>query len=298
MELGLDGLSTAAPQAARSVGNGGVPLVEHRVRTVLGELSVHDSQVSGPTGQAQVLVLWPSILADHRIYLPQVVQWRQRYRVLLIDGPGHGRSGPAPGPFSMAQCAQAQAQVLDQLGVREPVVCIGTSWGGLVGGEFALLFPARTRALVMLNTPVFPSRGGLGDRFVTWGARWMHGLRVYTDGVAKAFFLPSTRAQQKPFMTLFHDHLAQADGRALARSVQSVLVERADLSSRLGQIAAPTLFVAGEHDGMYPLEDLRRAAAALPRGRFVALPTAHISVVDAPGRTCEVIDAFLDALPD
>ncbi|MDV7396483.1 hypothetical protein RZS08_34125 [Arthrospira platensis SPKY1] len=97
---------------------------------------------------------------------------------------------------------------------------------------------------------------------------------------------------------MFHDHLARADGRALARSVQSVLLERVDLALRLGQIAAPTLFVAGEHDDMYPLEDLRRAAAALPRGRFVALPTAHISVVDAPARTCEVIETFLDALPD
>ena len=292
MELGYR-LSAAASHAAQPLETHTVPLMEHRVNTVLGELSVHDSQTPGLTGPAQVLVLWPSILADHRIYLPQVAHWRQRYRVLLIDGPGHGRSGPAPGHFSMAQCAQAQAQVLDRLGVREPVVCIGTSWGGLVGGEFALLFPARTRALVMLNTPVFPSRGGLGDRFVTWGARWMHGLRVYTDGVAKAFFLPSTRAQRKPFMTLFHNHLARADGRALARSVQSVLVERADLSSRLGQIAAPTLFVAGEHDNMYPLEDLRRAAAALPRGRFVALPTAHISVVDAPEQTMKVIDDFL-----
>ncbi|TNF52140.1 MAG: alpha/beta fold hydrolase [Burkholderiales bacterium] len=296
MAFGWDGLSTTAPEAARFIGNDAVPLVEHRVRTELGELSVHDSQLPGAAGPTQVLVLWPSILADHRIYLPQVVQWRRRYRVLLIDGPGHGRSGPAPGGFSMAQCAQAQAQVLDQLGVQQAVVCIGTSWGGLVGGEFALMFPARTRALVMLNTPVFPSRGGLGDRFVTWGARWMHGLRVYTDGVARAFFLPSTRTQQKPFMTSFHDHLAQADGRALARSVQSVLVERADLASRLGQIAVPTLFVAGEHDGMYPLEDLRRAAATLPRGSFVALPTAHISVVDAPVRTCEVIDAFLGTL--
>ncbi len=293
MELGLHRLSAAAAQAAHLFEIDTVPLVAHRVDTVLGELSVHDSQTPGLTGPAQVLVLWPSILADHRIYLPQVVQWRQRYRVLLIDGPGHGRSGPAPCHFSMAQCAQAQAQVLDRLGVREPVVCIGTSWGGLVGGEFALLFPARTRALVMLNTPVFPSRRGLGDRFVTWGARWMHGLRVYTDGVAKAFYLPSTRAQRKPFMAMFHDHLARADGRALARSVQSVLLERVDLALRLGQIAAPTLFVAGEHDDMYPLEDLRRAAAALPRGRFVALPTAHISVVDAPEQTTKVIDDFL-----
>ncbi|MDV7397100.1 hypothetical protein RZS08_37215, partial [Arthrospira platensis SPKY1] len=98
MELGYR-LSAAASHAAQPLETHTVPLMEHRVNTVLGELSVHDSQTPGLTGPAQVLVLWPSILADHRIYLPQVAHWRQRYRVLLIDGPGHGRSGPAPGPF-------------------------------------------------------------------------------------------------------------------------------------------------------------------------------------------------------
>ena len=50
MAFGLDGLSTTAPEAARFIGNDAVPLVEHRVRTELGELSVHDSQLPGAAG--------------------------------------------------------------------------------------------------------------------------------------------------------------------------------------------------------------------------------------------------------
>jgi pimeloyl-ACP methyl ester carboxylesterase len=47
---------------------------------------------------------------------------------------------------------------------------------------------------------------------------------------------------------------------------------------------------------MYPVDDLRRAAAQLPRGRFVELPTAHLSVVDAPTETTRAIISFLDKL--
>jgi pimeloyl-ACP methyl ester carboxylesterase len=101
-----------------------------------------------------VIVLWPSILADHRIYRAPIEAWRGRHRLVVIDGPGHGDSGPAPGPFTMAQCGQALGEVLDALGITQPVVVIGTSWGGLVAGEFALAQPKRTLAVVMLNTPV------------------------------------------------------------------------------------------------------------------------------------------------
>ena len=80
-----------------------------------------------------------------------------------------------------------------------PVIFVGCSWGGLVAGEFAIDHPARTRAVVMLNTPVHHTKNGLqlSDRFVVWGARWLHASRVYQDGVARSFFLPKTCASTK-----------------------------------------------------------------------------------------------------
>jgi len=268
----------------------------NRVPTRVGTLAVRDTGPDATSGE--VIVLWPSILSDHRIYRTPIEAWRGRHRLIVVDGPGHGDSGPAPGSFTMADCAQAVVEVLDALGVARPVVLIGTSWGGLVAGEFALTQPARTRAVVMLNTPVHTAPGGpgFGDRFVTWGARWIHATGLYRDGVARAFFLPATRERGGPTLEDFHQHLRQADGAALALSVRAVLIEREALAPRLSGIAAPTLFVAGRHDGMYPLEGLRSAAAALPRGRFEVLDTGHISVMDAPAQATALVDGFLAGL--
>ena len=272
-----------------------LPPARH-VPTLVGRLAVRDTGPADAGGE--VLVLWPSILCDHRIYRPQIESWRGRHRLVVIDGPGHGGSGPAPGPFSMARCGQALGEVLDALGIAVPVVVVGTSWGGLVAGEFALAQPRRTRALALLNTPVHTTSGGpgFGDRFVTWGARWIHSTGLYRDGVARAFFLPATRERGGPTLEDFHQHLRDADGAALALSVRSVLVEREPLAPRLRGIAAPTLFVAGRHDAMYPLEGLRSAAATLPRGRFETLDSSHISVVDTPGQATALIDDFLASL--
>jgi pimeloyl-ACP methyl ester carboxylesterase len=267
-----------------------------QVPTRVGRLAVRDTGPAGADGE--VIVLWPSILSDHRIYRAQIEAWRGRHRLVVVDGPGHGDSGPAPGPFMMADCGEALSEVLDALGIDRPVVVVGTSWGGLVAGEFALARPQRTRAVVMLNTPVHTAPGGpgFGDRFVAWGARWIHGTGLYRDGVARAFLLPATRERGGPVLDDFHRHLREADGAALSRSVRAVLIEREPLAPRLRDIAAPTLFVAGRHDTMYPLEGLRDAAATLPRGRFAVLETAHISVMDAPAQATSLIEGFLAGL--
>lgn len=265
--------------------------------TNLGQLAIYDTGIpSRAVASSEVLVLWPSVLADHRIYDAQVAALRERHRLILIDGPGHGASGASVGSFSMADCADAVAQVLDDLEIVQPVVFIGTSWGGLVAGEFALNHSERTRAVVMLNTPVFQTRARLRDSFVSWGARWLKSTNVYIQGVAEAYFMPATRKRESAYMEAFGKHIRGAHGAALSRAVRSVLLERDDLASRLKGIVAPTLFVAGTHDPMYRVDDLRQAAAQLPRGRFIELPTAHLSVVDAPAEATRAIDSFLDEL--
>lgn len=264
-----------------------------QVSTCVGALAVRDTGQAGPRGPT--IVLWPSILADYRIYRHQIEVWRDRYRIIAIDGPGHGESGRSPGPFSMHDCGQALGEVLDTLSISEPVVVVGTSWGGLVAGEFALAYPGRTLAVVMLNTPVVKAfdSPSLGDRFVVWGARWLHSMAVYRNGVAKAFFLPATIEHSEIVQQDFHEHLRHVDGAALSLAVRAVLIEREPLAHRMDGIKAPTLFVAGRQDAMYPVDALKRAAEALPNGHFEVLDTAHISVVDDPVAVTHLINNFL-----
>jgi 3-oxoadipate enol-lactonase len=277
--------------------NKNASLQARAIPTNLGRLAVYDTGAPlRPARSTQVLVFWHSILADHHIYDAQVPALRERHRLILIDGPAHGASGAPTGGFSMLQCAQAQEQVLDALEIAQPVVCIGTSWGGLVAGEFALHYPHRTRAIVMLSAPVFTSSARLRDGFVAWGARWLSGTNVYVKGVAEGYFMPATRERETYFMARFRQHIRDTGGKALAQVVRSVLLDREDLAARLRNIAAPTLFVAGTHDTMCPIDDQRRAAAELPHGRFIELPTAHIAVVDAPAETTRAIDRFLTEL--
>jgi pimeloyl-ACP methyl ester carboxylesterase len=71
------------------------------------------------------------------------------------------------------------------------------------------------------------------------------------------------------------------------------MLEREALAPRMNQIEAPTLFIVGRFDVMYPVETLKTIEGSLRNGRFEVLDTAHISVVDDPARVTSLIDDFL-----
>ena len=266
------------------------------IATSLGRLAVWDS---GPPvteqGSAVTLALWPSIFSDHSIYSALIDRWRGKRRLILIDGPGHGSSeGVASRVFAMDECAQAMKAVLDALSVSEAVVG-GTSWGGLVAGEFALRYPQHTRGVIMMNTPflVAPDGPSLAEKMITWASGNVLSTRLFTSGVARSFFLPKTRVEYGPVIAQFHAGLRQSDPAALSNAIRSVLLERKPLADRLLNINAPTLVIAGLRDEMYPLNRQRSAAATLPHGRIEVVDSAHISVVDQPTRVAEFIEVFL-----
>jgi 3-oxoadipate enol-lactonase len=265
------------------------------VSTSLGRLAVWDN---GVRGFEPAVVLWPSIFSDHVIYSSLVEQWRGKRRLVLIDGPGHGASeGPKDKTFSMQACAVAMKEILDSKSIQNVVVG-GTSWGGLVGGEFAILYPQQTRGVIMMNTPFFTSPDGasIGEKFITWGSGTLLGTNLFTNGVARSFFLPATREAGGPVITHFHDSLHRSDPKALSTAIRSVLIERVALVDRLSQIKAPALVIAGMQDDMYPLEFQREAARKLPNGQLAVVDAKHISVVDKPAEVARLFEAFLDSV--
>lgn len=261
------------------------------VSTQVGRLAVHTAGESG-----SVVVFWPSVFADSSIYRAQVEALRGRYRLILIDGPGFGRSEAPTRPFTMEACADAAAEVLQQLGVQN-VAWVGTSWGGIVGVHFAVRHPHKLRALALMNTP-FDTRAdgpGFSDRMVVWGARWMGHSDTYANGVARSFFPAAWRDSHPDELATFVAAFKTPDREGMAIAGRSVLLERASVLPLLPQIKVPTVVVAGAADQLYPASTLKVAAERIPGARFVEIPASgHISAMDQPEQVNALLGAFFE----
>ena len=88
--------------------------------------------------------------------LPLGERLSARHRVVLVDRAGlgwskrKGRDGSAP-----QYQAAILRDVLDQLGITRATI-VGHSWGGALAASFALDFPDRTAALILLASPFYP----------------------------------------------------------------------------------------------------------------------------------------------
>ncbi len=103
-------------------------------------------KVTGTGKTAIVLVHgWTCDLTFFREQLPLAA----RYRLLLVDLPGHGRS-EKPAAWSMNAFARAVEAAMDDAGIRSAVV-VGHSMGTPVARQLWRISPARTSAIVALD---------------------------------------------------------------------------------------------------------------------------------------------------
>ncbi len=228
-----------------------------------------------------------------------------RYRVILIDRPGHGWSARNS---EMASTPEVQARMiadaLTKLGIGRAVLVVH-SWSGALGTRLALDAPERLAGLVMLAPVTHPWRGGVGryNHVVTTPViGWLlaHtvtlplGLVLAKPG-ARNVFLPQSmpdgflRDSATPLLLRPREFLANA--RDLVTLKQAVIAQ----APRYGEIRLPVTILAGDADKTVSTEIHARAfARAVPQTRFVVLEgIGHMVQQAVPDRVIAEIEAMM-----
>jgi pimeloyl-ACP methyl ester carboxylesterase len=241
------------------------------VSTCLGPLHV------GQAGSGPPAVLWHSLWVDSRSWGPLVNALGADRRVLTIDGPGYGRSSPIHRDFTLDDCATAAGEVLDQLGVDEPVDWVGNAWGGHVGITLAVSEPQRLRSLVTIAAPLTPV--GRRQRWTkTYPLALIYRLMGPNRFITKALFytllgpkaIAAHPEKAEELMNAFRD----ADRESIRRTIRFMHSWHA-LTEKLPTITIPTLLIAGDlADQHWQPADAGAAAATMPHARAAAVTGA------------------------
>ncbi|HEV7726196.1 MAG TPA: 3-oxoadipate enol-lactonase [Modestobacter sp.] len=223
---------------------------------------------------APVLVLGPSLGTDVGLFDTQVTAFAGTHRVVRYDLRGHGGSEVVPGACTMADLAADVLALLDDLGVQR-FSYAGVSIGGAIGQQLALTVPERVEKLALIATAA---------QFAdppSWAVR---AQQVREQGTA--FLVPSRAG------TWFTREFAEREPAAAERLLAMLRATPAegyascceaigafDVRERLGEIAAPTLAIAGAEDPATTGEMMRELAEGIPGAQFVVVPGAgHLPV--------------------
>jgi pimeloyl-ACP methyl ester carboxylesterase len=265
---------------------------QQMVETRLGALAVR------VRGEGPVPVLWHSLFVDDSTWHRIEDDLARARRLVIITGPGHGASQNPGRRYNMDECAGAAADVLASLDVGEPVDWVGNAWGGHVGVVFAARWPERCRTLLTLGTPI--QSYTVSERLRNWillpVVRVFGPVSFIATGIRDVLLSPTTRAGDPEAGALVLDCLRGMNRAGLINAVVSISLRRPDLTSRLGQIRCPTLFVTGsDHTGWTP-EQARAASRMLADGATEVIPNvAYLIPLEAPDRTVRLISDFWSA---
>lgn len=252
--------------------------VQHQV-TIAGARLAYREAGSGPT----LLFLHGAGGADSA--LPFLLPLTERFRVLVPDHPGFGRSDEPAWLEDVHDLAYAYLDFLETLQL-ERVHLLGTSLGGWVALEVAVRCSARLASLALVAAAgIRPGDIRTGDLFAWSPEERVRQLVASQDFAARILALPQSAEQAA---------LARRNDAATRRlRGEPGFVDRG-LDKWLHRIRLPTLVAWGESDRLFPVEYGRRLAGLIPGARFALLrECGHLPQIEQPDELAALFEAHV-----
>ena len=178
----------------------------------------------------------------------QIAFFSPRYKIIVADSRGHGKSEMGAGRLTYEQMAEDLNALLEKLKAK-PVYVLGWSDGGIVGLLLAIRHPDKVGKLAIMGANLNP------DGAYDWAIKWA----VKEDQRTAGMIAKGDTSQPWPVMRQHSDLL-----------LKQPHIPVADLA----KVKAPTLVMAGDKDVIRDDHTLQI---------FHGIPQAHLAIF--PGAT-------------
>lgn len=237
-----------------------------------------DCEVSG---EGPPIALLHGFTTSGRAWADIAARLANRFRVIAVDLPGHGRSPAPPRGYDFTACADDVLAAVQRHG-RTPTTLLGYSMGGRIALAATLRAPTAVSRLILESaSPGLATTAERVDRRTADAA-----LAKQIESGGWAAFVERWLAQP-----LFRGlESLDAETRARQRAIRldnepaavAAALRRLGTGSqpsywqRLGEVRQPVLLITGERDDKF---------AAIAARMLAALPAAERCVIAAAGHT-------------
>ena len=205
-----------------------------------------------------------------------------QYDVITYDLCGHGQSAPPVRPPDLTLYAEQLAALLDECEVAQAVVN-GFSLGGMINRRFAMDYPSRVAALIILNSP--HERGPEAQALVEQRAADTSagGPGATLDTTIERWFTPTFRAEQPETITMVREWVLANDPDIYAACRMVLATGVIELIRPQPPITHPTLVITCEHDsGSTPAMTMTIAAEIAGAEAHIVPDLQHMGLMEAP----------------
>jgi 3-oxoadipate enol-lactonase len=226
----------------------------------------------------------------------QVPFFQERYRTIVFDNRGAGRSDLPPGPYRMEQFAADALCLLDHLGVQQALV-VGASMGGMIAQTLALAAPERVRGLVLACTHCGPPERTPPAPGVLEGISQIQGLtqaQIIEKDLPFMFSHGFLAGQPDAVEAYRRVQLSAPFQPEFAFQAQLAAIQGFSCCRELRDLTVPTLVITGTADVIVPPANGRLLADLLPHAELVEIPGAgHAVNIECPEEFNTSVQQFL-----
>jgi pimeloyl-[acyl-carrier protein] methyl ester esterase len=232
-----------------------------------------------------------------RVWDGLVQDLQDRFRLIAVDLPGHGKSAWTGGGGTPAEYAWLIHQTLDSVSARYSI--LGWSLGGQIALDLAAAIPGQLDKLVLVAaTPKF-----------VCGPDWPYGMAEsavrklaaqlradYQQTISDFIELQVRGSAEAPRVLQQLRQALFVHGQAQPEALESGLNTLAggDLRATLPHVRAQTLAIAGQNDRITPPAASRMLAQAMPDARYVEMRrAAHAPFLSHPKEFVALVTEFM-----
>ena len=199
---------------------------------------------------------------------------QKKYRVIIIDLPGHGKSEEPKNVWTVYDYVLAINELLNKLEINNPTL-IGHSFGG----KIALVYTSKytTEKLICLASPF---------------KKEIKKLSLKTKMLKTAKKIPILNKLEN----FAKKNIGSTDYKQACEMMRKILVETVnlDITEDVKKINTPTLLIWGTHDEAVNIEDAKELENLIPNSGLVIYEGAtHYAYLERLNQTIKVLESFL-----
>ena len=241
-------------------------------------------------GAGPVVVLVHGLGSKKEDWLPVIGPLSQKYRLLVPDQIGFGRSDKPLLDYSVQTYVDFLNELLRQLKV-EKATLVGESLGGWICGLYAAEITGGAHLIPVEKLVLVDAAGLKQERPIPdLNPSSLAGMRA----LMQAVFFDTSWLNEDALRKVFADKLATHDSYTVHSLVNNPALASERLDNQLVNIKVPTLVVWGKQDNLLPIAAGERYAAGIPGAKLVSFDKCgHVPSTEKTEEFLAAVNGFL-----